>query len=154
MSIFKFRWPYKDDPRKIKNINYNGQPIGTVTDIENTDDGIIVTGEFSQEFTEGPDYKKLFIEPDVGFYSLGPIPANPKNYLEYSAADAELTMSLYQAGREGREQDAYDAAHGWIKPGTRMGCLTVILASLGLWVFIYFVLHWMITGQAFPIFEW
>lgn len=77
MKQIKFRWPYKGKLSRDSHINYNGRPIGQVTNIEETEDGLVVTGEFTKEFTEGPDYERLFIEPDKGFYSLGPIPANP-----------------------------------------------------------------------------
>ena len=95
MKQIKFRWPYKGKLSRDSRINYNGRPIGQVTNIEETEDGLVVTGEFTKEFTEGPDYERLFIEPDKGFYSLGPIPANPDNYIEYTKADAEMTMALY-----------------------------------------------------------
>lgn len=146
MSIFKFLWPYKEDPNKIEDIKYNGQPIGKVVNIETTDEGVIVTGEFTPEFTEGPDYKKLFLEPDRGFYSLGPIVPTDHTLQSYSQADVEMTMALFNK--------KYDDDHGWIKPGTRMGCLTVILASLGLWFVVYFIIHWVVTGDAFPILNW
>lgn len=145
MGIFKFRWPYKEDPATIENIKYNGQPIGKVIGIENTDEGVIVTGEFSPEFTEGPDYKKLFIEPDRGFYSLGPIPTD-QTMQDYAKADIEMTMALYNV--------KYDDGHGWIKPGTKWGCATVILASIGLWFLVYFIIHWLVTGHPFPILNW
>lgn len=148
MSIFKFNWPYAGKLSKESEVKVAGQPIARVIDIEETPEGIVVTAEFYD-----PESKEaklvLGIDPTFGL-SLGPNPTMQ----DYAKADAELTMSMYQSNREGREQDAYDAAHGWIKPGTRMGCLTVILASIGLWILIYFFLHWAITGEAFPLFEW
>jgi len=146
MSLFKFLWPYKEDPNKIENINYGGRPIGTVVNVETTDEGVIVTGEFTKEFTEGPDYKKLFIEPEKGFYSLGPIPADPKNYVDYCKADAEMTMALYGVHPELEQH--------WIhKPGTKWGCLMAILAGIGFWFLVYVILHWIITGSG-ALLEW
>ncbi len=75
MKQIKFRWPYKGKLSRDSHINYNGRPIGQVTNIEETEDGLVVTGEFTKEFTEGPDYERLFIE--------------------YTKADAEMTMALY-----------------------------------------------------------
>ena len=146
MKQIKFRWPYKGKLSRDSHINYNDRPIGQVTNIEETEDGLVVTGEFTKEFTEGPDYERLFIEPDKGFYSLGPIPANPDNYIEYSKADAEMTMALYGVHP--------DVEGSWIKPGTKWGCLTVILASIGLWVLIYTIIHWIVTGEILPTLDW
>ena len=146
MNIFKFLWPYKEDPTEIRHIKYDGRPIGHVIDVEETEEGLIVTGQFTPEFTEGPDYKKLFIEPDRGFYSLGPIPAKPDNYVDYCKGDAEMTMALY-----GVHPEYTDGS--WIKPGTKWGCLTIVLASLGFWFLVYLILHWIITGNG-ALFDW
>ena len=146
MKIFKFKWPYKESVSDISEIKYNGQPVGKILEVEETDEGIIVTGQMFEEFIESPEYKKLFLDTDdMAAYSLGPFPTME----EYAKADIDLTMSLFPVWDK-----QYDDNHGWIKPGTRMGCATVILASLGLWIVVYFMLHWLITGQAFPIFDW
>lgn len=144
MSIFKFKWPYKGKLSKDSEVKVAGQPIARVIDVEETEEGIYVTAEFYD-----PESKeaKLITGFDPAGLSLGPIPANDGTLPGYAKADAEMTMALYGVHPEYTEGS-------WIKPGTKWGCLTVILASLGLWVVVYFILHWLITGQAFPIFDW
>lgn len=143
---FSFKWPYKEDPNDIKNIKLDGKPVGHVTAIADTEDGVIVTGEFTEEFRQSAAYKKLFVDPDMSYYSLGPIPANPENYLQdYAKADVEMTMALYGVHPEMEE--------AWIHPGNWWKRLILLLAALGLWFVIYVVLHWLITGNG-ALFDW
>lgn len=141
MSIFKFKWPYKGKLTKDSEIKSNGQPIARILNIEETEEGVFVTGEFYD-----PESKeaKLITGFDPAGYSLGPFSTAPETLPAYSKWDAELTLALYGVNKEYNME---------IKPGTKWGCLIIILASLGFWFVVYVLLHWIITGNG-ALFEW
>jgi len=93
-------------------IKYHGKEIGQILDVEETGEGLIVTGEI---FDLGPDFEGLF-KPPLDVFSLGPLfslPEPTKSITEalekgvdpfpsdhglmpaYAKADVKATMSLY-----------------------------------------------------------
>lgn len=153
MKIFKFKFPgfSKEEVEELP-IKYKGQPIGRILDVEETEDGLIITGQFNEDIAAEPAFKHMFLDTDdLAAFSLGPmIPA--ETLAEYSEADVRMTMELYNQ----RFNDCMDEqpADHWIwKPGTKWGCLMVILAALGFWFVMYVLLHWFLTGNG-ALFDW
>lgn len=150
MKIFKFKFPgFRKDQIEDLPLKYHGMPIGQIIDVEETPEGLIVTGQLSEEAAQDPLIQGMFFDTQsLHALSVGPGSAFGFDKMrDYAKADAEMTMALY-----GVHPEYTDGS--WIKPGTKWGCLTVILASLGLWFVVYFIIHWLVTGDAFPILNW
>ncbi len=76
MKIFKFKFPgFTKDQIEDLPIKYRGQPIGKILDVEETEEGLIVIGQFNDDIASEPAFKHMFLDTDdLMALSLGPHP--------------------------------------------------------------------------------
>ncbi len=139
MKIFKFRLPFqgfrKDEVERLP-IKYQGRSVGKIIDVQETEDGLYVTGQLDDDLVDDPAFKHTLFGTD-GQYFLSIHGTVTESMQDYAKADVKLTNRLYPTMYLPPD---LEPGHSH-KSDTTLGWLMVVLATLIFWFVVYMLIH-------------